>query len=109
VSALLVAAVAAVAPVASPAGDPEAPGAVPCRSSPSRVDARCNYETRMSNCEPMPDWDDGNLCQEKSQVVKEIQRVLCNGAVFYARKTRDLVEGRSNLCCDGSKPSFLRL
>jgi len=85
VSASPVAAVAAFAPAASPAGDPEAPGVAPYRFSPSRVDARCNYEMRMSNCEPTPDWDDENLCQEKSWVV-EIQRVLRNGAVFYARK-----------------------
>lgn len=44
--------VAAVAPAASPTGGPEVPGAAPCRSSPSRVDACCSYGTRTSNCEP---------------------------------------------------------
>lgn len=47
-----VAAVAAVDPAASPAGAPEVPGAAPCRSSPSRVDAHCSYGMRTSNCEP---------------------------------------------------------
>lgn len=47
-----VAAVAAIAPAASSAGAPEAPAVAPCRSSPFRVGARCNYGMRMSNCEP---------------------------------------------------------